>query len=72
MRLVFLVSFLRILRHRDAVGSDLAPDEAVVLDPPDASLCAASSRRRPATTAPARDLLAATRAHAQWERGGMT
>nr|WSW67340.1 DUF4034 domain-containing protein [Streptomyces sp. NBC_00995] len=68
MRLVFLVSFLRILRHRDAVGSDLAPDEAVVLDPPDASLRAALTAATSGDHVPARELLASTRAHAQWER----
>ncbi|WP_329540754.1 DUF4034 domain-containing protein [Streptomyces sp. NBC_01358] len=68
MRLVFLVSLLRILRHRDAIGADLAPDEAVVLDPPDAPLRAALTAATAGDHGPARELLASTRAHAQWER----
>ncbi|WP_285564867.1 hypothetical protein [Streptomyces sp. RTGN2] len=68
MRLVFLVAFLRILRHRDAVGADLAPDEAVALDPPDAPLGAALAAAAAGDHGPARELLASTRVHAQWER----
>lgn len=68
MRLLFLVAFLRILRHRDAVGADLAPDEAVVLDPPDPALRAALGAAAAGDHGPARELLAATRTHAQWER----
>ncbi|MEW1688856.1 DUF4034 domain-containing protein [Streptomyces sp. NPDC091265] len=68
MRLSFLVAFLRILRHREAIGTDLAPDEAVVLDPPDSSLRAAVAAAVAGDHVPARELLAATRAHAQWER----
>ncbi|MFE9781234.1 hypothetical protein ACFYPA_24110 [Streptomyces sp. NPDC005775] len=68
MRPVFLVSFLRILRHRDAIGVDLAPDEAVVLDPPDAPLRAALTAATAGDHAPARELLASTRVHAQWDR----
>lgn len=41
MRLAFLLAFLRVVRHRDAIGTDLAPDEAVALDAPDAPLRAA-------------------------------
>ncbi|MEU8503568.1 hypothetical protein AB0C40_02330 [Streptomyces brevispora] len=68
MRLAFLLAFLRVVRHRDAVGTDLAPDEAVVLDPPDAPLRAAVAAAVSGDHAPARELLAATRTHAQWER----
>ncbi|MFF1925171.1 hypothetical protein ACFVW8_31950 [Streptomyces sp. NPDC058221] len=68
MRPVFPIAFLRILRHRDAVGTDLAPDEAVVLDPPDATLRAAVAAAVAGDHAPAAELLAATRTHAQWER----
>lgn len=68
MRLSFLVAFLRILRHRDAIGADLAPDEAVALDPPDAQLRTAVAAAVAGDHTPARELLAATRAHAQWER----
>ncbi|WP_406453722.1 hypothetical protein OG782_22720 [Streptomyces sp. NBC_00876] len=68
MRPVFLIAFLRILRHRDAVGADLAPDEAVVTDPPDPHLRTALAAATAGDHAPARELLAATRAHAQWER----
>ncbi|MER7725460.1 hypothetical protein [Streptomyces sp. NPDC096323] len=68
MRLVFLLSFLRILRHRDAIGPDLAPDEAVALDPPDAPLRAALTAATAGDHAPAQELLASTRVHAQWER----
>lgn len=67
MRLAFPVAILRILRHRDAVGTDLAPDEAVVLDPPDAPLRAAVAAAVAGDHAPARELLASTRTHAQWE-----
>ncbi|MFD0025317.1 DUF4034 domain-containing protein [Streptomyces sp. NPDC058382] len=68
MRPATVVAFLRVLRHRDAVGTDLAPDEAVVLDPPDATLRAAVAAAVAGDHAPAAELLAPTRAHAQWER----
>ncbi|WNI23008.1 hypothetical protein [Streptomyces sp. ITFR-16] len=68
MRPAFPLAFLRILRHRDAIGADLAPDEAVVVDPPDAQLRTALTAATAGDHAPARELLAATRTHAQWER----
>lgn len=68
MRLAFPLAFLRIVRHRDAIGTDLAPDEAVALDAPDTPLRAALAAAVAGDHAPARELLAATRTHAQWER----
>ncbi|ROQ82148.1 hypothetical protein EDD95_1754 [Streptomyces sp. CEV 2-1] len=68
MRLAFLLAFLRVVRHRDAIGTDLAPDEAVALDAPDAPLRAAVAAAVAGDHAPARELLASTRTHAQWER----
>ncbi|MER5882259.1 hypothetical protein ABT160_00350 [Streptomyces sp. NPDC001941] len=61
----------RLLRHGSAVGADLPPDEAVVLDGPlteelrDALAATARGAHRPA-----RDLLAATRVDARWELRG--
>ncbi|MFD7430914.1 hypothetical protein ACFV6Z_28280 [Streptomyces sp. NPDC059818] len=68
MRLAYPLAFLRVVRHRDAIGADLAPDEAVTLDAPDAPLRAALAAAVTGDHAPARELLAATRTHAQWER----
>ncbi|MFD5876061.1 hypothetical protein [Streptomyces sp. NPDC060322] len=68
MRLTTLLTLPRVLRHSDAVGADLPPDEAVVLDAPDASLREALAAAAAGDHAPAAELLAATREHAQWER----
>lgn len=67
MRLPFLLTLPRVLRHSATIGADLPPDEAVVVDPPDAPLRAALAAATAGDHGPARDLLAATRAHAQWE-----
>ncbi|MGP3950359.1 hypothetical protein [Streptomyces sp. 7N604] len=63
-----LITFPRMLRHGSSVGTDLPPDEAVVLDAPDAPLRAALSAAGAGDFAPARELLAATRLGAEWER----
>ncbi|MFF4244019.1 hypothetical protein ACFYY2_06055 [Streptomyces sp. NPDC001822] len=68
MRLSALLTIPRVLRHSDAVGADLPPDEAVVLDAPDPSLREALAAAAAGDHGPAADLLAATREHAQWER----
>ncbi|MEU8697284.1 hypothetical protein AB0C61_06290 [Streptomyces sp. NPDC048680] len=68
MRLAHPLAFLRVVRHRDAIGTDLAPDEAVTLDAPDAPLRAALAAAVAGDHAPAGELLASTRTHAQWER----
>ncbi|MFE6038842.1 hypothetical protein [Streptomyces sp. NPDC056452] len=68
MRLTALFTIPRVLRHSDAIGADLPPDEAVVLDAPDPSLRDALAAAAAGDHAPAAELLAATREHAQWER----
>ncbi|GAA2941236.1 hypothetical protein ACFPN0_20055 [Kitasatospora cinereorecta] len=68
MRLTALFTIPRVLRHSDAIGVGLPPDEAVVLDAPDPSLRAALTAAAAGDHAPAAELLAATREHAQWER----
>ncbi|MFJ8765968.1 hypothetical protein [Streptomyces clavifer] len=68
MRLTALFTIPRVLRHSDAIGADLPPDEAVVLDAADPSLRAALTAAAAGDHAPAAELLAATREHAQWER----
>ncbi|MFE9728350.1 hypothetical protein ACFYQ5_33435 [Streptomyces sp. NPDC005794] len=68
MRLTTLFTIPRVLRHSDAIGAGLPPDEAVVLDAPDSSLRAALAAAAAGDHAPAAELLAATREHAQWER----
>lgn len=68
MRLPFLFTLPRVLRHSDAIGADLPPDEAVVVDPPDPQLLTAVAAAAAGDHTPARELLAATREHAQWER----
>ncbi|MFF2329918.1 MULTISPECIES: hypothetical protein [unclassified Streptomyces] len=56
-----------MLRHSAAIGADLPPDEAVVVDAPDTALRTALTAAAEGDHGPARELLAATRAHAQWE-----
>ncbi|MFF2730139.1 hypothetical protein ACFVS9_19860 [Streptomyces sp. NPDC058008] len=68
MRLTTLFTIPRVLRHGDAVGAGLAPDDAVVLDAPDPSLRVALAAAASGDHAPVAELLAATREHAQWER----
>ncbi|MFF5640987.1 hypothetical protein [[Kitasatospora] papulosa] len=68
MRLTTLFTIPRVLRHSDAVGADLPPDDAVVLDAPDPSLRAALAAASSGDHTPAAELLAGTREHAQWER----
>ncbi|MEU6082131.1 hypothetical protein [Streptomyces sp. NPDC047108] len=63
-----LIAFPRMLRHGSRVGTDLPPDEAVVLDAPEAPLRAALTAAAAGDFAPARHLLAATRLGAEWER----
>ncbi|MCZ7460289.1 hypothetical protein [Streptomyces sp. WMMC940] len=68
---MLLRSFLtmpRLLRHGPAVGADLPPDEAVVLDARPAPLGDAVSAATAGDHGPARELLAATRLGAEWER----
>ncbi|MGW1106323.1 hypothetical protein [Streptomyces sp. NPDC002540] len=67
MRLPFLLTLPRVLRHGAAIGADLPPDEAVVLEAPNAALRTALTSAAEGDHGPARELLAATRAHAQWE-----
>ncbi|MFF9568216.1 hypothetical protein [Streptomyces sp. NPDC014685] len=67
MRLPFLLTLPRVLRHSAAIGADLPPDEAVVVDAPDPALRAALTSAAQGDHGPARALLAATREHAQWE-----
>ncbi|MEK8144531.1 hypothetical protein NKH18_30955 [Streptomyces sp. M10(2022)] len=57
-----------MLRHSDAIGAGLPPDDAVVLDAPDPLLRTAVAAAVAGDHGPARELLAATRRHAQWER----
>ncbi|MFI2778194.1 hypothetical protein [Streptomyces sp. ALB3] len=68
MRLTTLFSIPRVLRHSDATGAGLPPDDAVVLDAPDPSLRVALAAAAAGDHAPAAELLATTREHAQWER----
>ncbi|MFJ8749758.1 hypothetical protein ACIREO_10540 [Streptomyces sp. NPDC102441] len=68
MRLTTLFTLPRVLRHSDAIGAGLPPDEAVVLDAPDPSLRVALAAAAAGDHAPAAELLALTREHAQWER----
>ncbi|MEI5011115.1 hypothetical protein RB196_31005 [Streptomyces sp. PmtA] len=68
---MLLRSFLtmpRLLRHGPAVGADLPPDEAVLLDERPAPLRDALSAATAGDHGPARELLAATRLGAEWER----
>ncbi|MBM7437076.1 hypothetical protein [Streptomyces sp. HB132] len=67
MRLTSLFTIPRVLRHSDAIGAGLPPDDAVVLDAPDPSLRVALAAAAAGHHAPAAELLAATREHAQWE-----
>lgn len=68
MRLTTLFTLPRVLRHSDAIGADLPPDDAVVLDAPDPTLRVALAAAAGGDHAPAAELLALTREHAQWER----
>ncbi|MFG2195332.1 hypothetical protein [Streptomyces sp. NPDC048639] len=63
-----LTAFPRMLRHGSRVGTDLPPDEAVVLDAPEAPLRAAITAAGAGDFAQVRDLLAGTRLGAEWER----
>ncbi|MFE4608464.1 hypothetical protein ACFRK5_08895 [Streptomyces niveus] len=65
-----LITLPRVLRHGAAVGAQLPPDASVVLDPPTPGLRAALTAAYAGDHAPARDLLAATRLGAEWERRG--
>ena len=58
MRLTTLFTIPRVLRHSDAVGADLPPDDAVVLDAPDPSLRAALAAAASGDHTPAAELLA--------------
>ncbi|MEU6352681.1 hypothetical protein ABZ896_25705 [Streptomyces sp. NPDC047072] len=59
-----------MLRHFAATGDGLPPDGAVEVDAPDAGLRAALSAARSGDWEPAAELLARTRAEADWERRG--
>ncbi|MEV0774738.1 hypothetical protein [Streptomyces sp. NPDC050428] len=65
-----LFTLPRMLRHGAAVGAHLPPDASVVLDPPTPELRAALTAAYAGDHVPARDLLAATRVGAEWERRG--
>ncbi|WP_327369318.1 hypothetical protein [Streptomyces sp. NBC_01217] len=67
MRLPFLLTLPRVLRHSASIGADLPPDEAVVVDAPDTALRTALTSAAEGDHGPARELLAATREHTQWE-----
>ncbi|MFJ7194291.1 MULTISPECIES: hypothetical protein [unclassified Streptomyces] len=67
MRLPFLLALPRVLRHSASVGADLPPDEAVSVDAPDPALRAALGSAADGDHGPARELLAQTREHRQWE-----
>ncbi|WP_326767233.1 hypothetical protein OG978_24445 [Streptomyces sp. NBC_01591] len=67
MRLPFLLTVPRVLRHSAAIGADLPPDEAVSVDAPDPALRAALASAADGDHGPARELLAGTREHTQWE-----
>jgi hypothetical protein len=68
VRLTALFTIPRVLRHSGAIGADLPPNDAVVLDAPGSSLRAALTAAAAGDHAPAAELLADTRRHAQWER----
>lgn len=65
-----LISLPRMVRHGAAVGAQLPPDASVVLDPPVPELRAALGAAYAGEHGPARELLAATRVGAEWERRG--
>lgn len=65
-----LITLPRMLRHGAAVGAHLPPDAAVVLDPAPPELRAALTAAYAGDHRPAGELLAATRAGAEWERRG--
>ncbi|UUN26886.1 hypothetical protein [Streptomyces sp. FIT100] len=68
MPLRSLLTMPRLFRHGSAIGADLPPDEAVVLDARPAPLRAAVSAATAGDHGPARELLATTRLGAEWER----
>ncbi|MGW1886505.1 hypothetical protein [Streptomyces sp. NPDC001970] len=68
MSLRSLITMPRLLRHGSAIGADLPPDEAVLLDEPPAPLRAVVTAATAGDHGPARELLAATRLGAEWER----
>ncbi|MET9660055.1 hypothetical protein [Streptomyces sp. NPDC006510] len=67
MRRPFLLTLPRVLRHSAVIGADLPPDEAVAVDAPDPALRDALASAADGDHGPARELLAATREHTQWE-----
>ncbi|WP_446040509.1 hypothetical protein [Streptomyces sp. SID1121] len=71
MTLRTLIALPRMLRHGATVGADLPPDPAVALDPVHPDLRDALRAAAGGDHGPARDLLAATRRGAQWERRGI-
>ncbi|MFJ2648735.1 hypothetical protein ACIO1C_18625 [Streptomyces sp. NPDC087420] len=71
MTLRTLIALPRMLRHGATVGADLPPDTAVVLDPVHPDLRDALRAAAGSDHGPARDLLAATRRGAEWERRGI-
>ncbi|WP_208298610.1 hypothetical protein [Streptomyces liangshanensis] len=71
MTLRTLLALPRMLRHGPAVGADLPPDTAVVLDPVHPDLRDALRAAAGGDHGPARDLLAGTRRGAEWERRGV-
>ncbi|MGW7366903.1 hypothetical protein ACWGI8_26590, partial [Streptomyces sp. NPDC054841] len=68
MPLRSFITMPRLLRHGSAIGADLPPDEAVLLDDRPAALRAAVAAAVAGDHGPARELLAATRLGAEWER----
>ncbi|AVZ72999.1 hypothetical protein SLUN_13155 [Streptomyces lunaelactis] len=63
-----LITLPRMLRHGSSVGTDLPPDEAVSVDAPTEPMRAALAAAAAGDHRPARELLAATRLGAEWER----
>jgi hypothetical protein len=62
-----LVAVSRMVRHTAHIGADLPPDEAVLLDAPDARLAAAAAGLEDGDFKPVAELLAWTRETAWWE-----
>ncbi|MFJ1599454.1 hypothetical protein [Streptomyces sp. NPDC088261] len=71
MTLRTLIALPRMLRHGATVGADLPPDTAVALDPVHPNLRDALRAAAGGDHGPARDVLAATRRGAEWERRGI-
>ncbi|SPE62023.1 hypothetical protein SNS2_4345 [Streptomyces netropsis] len=63
-----LITYPRMVRHASALSVGLPPDEAVVVDAPDAPLRTAFAAAASGDFGAARELLAATRHDMQWER----